>query len=120
CVTDDPMMHAYLHVHLWANAVKKAESTDVDRVLKAIEGLQIPSPVGPYKVDEQNHHTWKPVYIGKIRPDGQFEFVYKTNGWVRPEPWSTVTYPNRGCDWSKGGKGTFDMVSGKRVYRSEK
>src|SRR5207244_3991995 len=76
CVTDDPMMHAYIHVHLWAKAVQKAESTDVEKVLKALEGLEIPSPVGKYKVDEKNHHTWKPVYIGKIREDGQFDVVW--------------------------------------------
>ena len=120
CVTDDPMMHAYVHVHLWAKAVAKAESTDVDAVLRALEGLQIDSPVGKYKVDEKNHHTWKPVYIGKIRSDGQFEVVWKSKGWVHPEPWSTVTYPNRECDWSRKGKGTYDLVEGKRVWLSEK
>jgi urea transport system substrate-binding protein len=120
CVTDDPMMHAYIHVLLWAKAAAKAESTDVDRVLKAIEGLEIDSPVGKYKVDEKNHHTWKPVYIGKIRADGQFDVVQKSKGWVHPEPWSNVTYPGRECDWSKGGKGTYDLVGGKRVWLSEK
>jgi urea transport system substrate-binding protein len=120
CVTDDPMMHAYIHVHLWAKAAQKAESTSVDKVLKAIEGLEIDSPVGKYKVDEKNHHTWKPVYIGKIRADGQFDVVWKSKGWVHPEPWSSVTYPGRECDWSKGGKGTFDVVGGKRVWLSEK
>jgi urea transport system substrate-binding protein len=119
-VTDDPMMHAYVHVHLWAKAAQKAESTDVDKVLKAIENLQISSPVGKYKVDPENHHTWKPVFIGKIRADGQFDIVKRTPDWVRPEPWSNVTYPGRGCDWSKGGKGTFDTVGGKRVWLSEK
>ncbi len=119
-VTDDPMMHAYVHTHLWADAVKKAESTDVDHVLKALEGLTITSPVGKYKVDEKNHHTWKPVYIGKIREDGQFDVVSRSKGWVGPEPWSPVTYPGRACDWSHGGKGTFDTVSGKRVWLSEK
>jgi urea transport system substrate-binding protein len=120
CVTDDPMMHAYVHVHLWAKAAQKAESTDVDKVLKALEGLEIDSPVGKYKVDEKNHHTWKPVYIGKIRADGQFDIVQRSKGWVHPEPWSSVTYPGRECDWSKGGKGTYDTVSGKRAWLSEK
>src|SRR5256886_1463552 len=120
CVTDDPMMHAYIHVHLWAKAVQKAESTDVEKVLKALEGLEIPSPVGKYKVDEKNHHTWKPVYIGKIREDGQFDVVWKTKSWVRPAPWSEVTYPGRDCDWSNGGKGSFDVVGGKRMWLSDK
>ena len=120
CVTDDPMMHAYIHVYLWAKAVEKAKSTEVDKVLKALEGLEVPSPVGKYKVDPKNHHTWKPVYIGKIRADGQFDVVWRSKGWVAPEPWSKVTYANRACDWSGGGKGTYDLVGGKRVWLSEK
>jgi urea transport system substrate-binding protein len=119
CVTDDPMMHAYLQVKLWAKAVEKAGSTDVDEVLKALEGLQISSPVGKYKVDEKNHHTWKPVYIGKIRADGQFDIVWKTRTWVRPEPWSQLTYPGRACDWSGDGQGTYDIVKGSRVWLSQ-
>jgi len=120
CVTDDPMMHAYLHVKLWAKAVEKAGSTEVDKVLKALEGLEIDSPVGKYKVDEKNHHTWKPVYIGKIKADGQFDVVWKTREWVAPEPWSELTYPGRACDWSGDGKGTFDTVDGKRAWLSDK
>ena len=120
CVTDDPMMHAYIHVHLWAKAVEKAGSTDVDKVLKALEGLEIDSPVGKYKIDEKNHHTWKPVYIGKIKEDGQFDVVWKTREWVAPEPWSELTYPGRACDWSGDGKGSFDMVDGKRSWLSDK
>jgi len=120
CVTDDPMMHAYLHVKLWAKAVEKAGSTDVDKVLKALEGLELDSPVGKYKVDEKNHHTWKPVYIGKIKEDGQFDIVWKSKEWVRPEPWSELTYPGRACDWSGDGKGSYDMVDGKRSWLSDK
>ena len=119
-ITDDPMMHGYLQVKLWAKAVEKAGTTDVDKVLKALEGLEVESPVGPYKVDSENHHTWKPVYIGKILADGQFEVVWKTPAAVRPEPWSDVTYPGRACDWSGDGKGTFDTVAGKREYLSAK
>jgi urea transport system substrate-binding protein len=115
-ITDDPMMHGYLQVKLWAAAANKAGSVDVDKVLKALEGLQIDSPVGPYTVDLENHHTAKPVYIGKILADGQFEIVWKTPSAVRPAPWSDVTYPGRMCDWSKDGQGTYDMVDGKRKY----
>jgi hypothetical protein len=113
-------MHAYTHVKLWAEAVEKAGSTEVDKVLKALEGLEIDSPVGNYKVDDKNHHTWKPVYIGKIREDGQFDVVWKTQEWVRPQPWSELTYPGRACDWSADGQGTYDMVDGKRAYLSAK
>jgi urea transport system substrate-binding protein len=120
CVTDDPMMHAYIHTHLWANAVKKAESAEVDAVLKALPGLSIDSPVGKYTVDPKNHHTAKPVYIGKIREDGQFDVVWRSKGPVNPEPWSNLTYPGRACDWSGGGKGSYDTVQGKRIWLSEK
>jgi urea transport system substrate-binding protein len=119
CVTDDPMMHAYTHVKLWAKAVEKAGSTDVEPVLKALEGLTVSSPVGNYKIDEKNHHTWKPVYIGKIREDGQFDVVWKTKEWVRPLPWSELTYPGRACDWSGDGLGTYDMVNGDRAWLSQ-
>jgi len=119
-VTDDPMMHAYVQVKLWAKAVQKAHSTDVDKVLTALEGLEIDSPVGPYKVDMKNHHTWKPVYIGKINENGQFDIVWKTKGWIRPEPWSQLSYPGRQCDWSDNAKGTYDMVNGQRQYLSDK
>src|SRR5436853_204096 len=85
-----------------------------------LQTLDVDSPVGKYKVDPKNHHTWKPDYLGKIRPDGQFEVVWKSKGWVHPEPWSSVTYPSRECDWSNGGKGTYDLVEGKHVWLSER
>jgi urea transport system substrate-binding protein len=119
-ITDDPMMHAYLQVKLWAKAVEKAGSTDVDKVLAALPGLSIDSPVGPYTVDPKNHHTAKPVYIGKILADGQFEVVWKSAGPVSPEPWSDLTYPGRSCDWSGTGQGTYDVVAGERKYLSGK
>jgi urea transport system substrate-binding protein len=114
------MMHAYTHVKLWAKAVEQAGSTEVDKVLKALEGLEVSSPVGKYKVDEKNQHTWKPVYIGKIRADGQFDIVWKTSDWVQPEPWSQLTYAGRACDWSGEGKGTYDMMDGKKTWLSTK
>jgi hypothetical protein len=39
---------------------------------------------------------------------------------VAPEPWSELTYPGRACDWSGDGKGSFDMVDGKRAWLSDK
>jgi urea transport system substrate-binding protein len=119
-VTTDPMMHAYINVHLWANAVKKASSTDVEPVLQALAGLEVASPAGRYKVDEKNHHTWKRVYIGRIRSDGQFDLAWRSNDWIPPEPWNSLLHPGRGCDWSPGGKGTFDTVGGRPVWLSEK
>lgn len=119
CVTSDLMMHAYIQVKLWAKAVERAQSTDIASVQRALAGMSINSPGGKYRVDEYNHHTWKPVYIGKIRPDGQFDVIWKTKDWIRPRPWSEVLHQRRGCDWSEHGKGTYDVVSGNRVWVAE-
>ncbi len=37
---------------------------------------------------DANHHLHKPVMIGEIRPDGQFNVVWKTKGTIRAQPWS--------------------------------
>jgi urea transport system substrate-binding protein len=52
-------------------------------------GQKFNAPCGfEIKMDETNHHLWKPVFIGEIRPDGQFNVVWKTKGPVRAQPWS--------------------------------
>jgi urea transport system substrate-binding protein len=68
-----------------AEAVEKAKSTGQrgDRG----DGRQF-CAVRLHDQDETNHHLWKPVFIGEIRPDGQFNVVWKTKGPVRAEPWS--------------------------------
>ncbi len=115
CVTSDLMMHAYIQVKLWAKAVERARSTDTASVQRVLAGMSINSPGGKYRVDAYNHHTWKPVYIGKIRPNGQFDAVWKTKDWIRPQPWSDILHQIRSCDWSEHGKGTYDVVSGNRI-----
>jgi len=115
-VTDDPIFWGYVGLFTWKAAVEKAGSTDVEAVLRALPGLEIPTPAGPIVVDQKNHHTAKPVYIGRIMPNGQFDIIYKSPGLVQPQPWSQYTYAERSCDWSQGGKGSYDMIGGKRVY----
>ena len=39
-----------------------------------------------------NHHTWKPVYIGEILADGQFEIVKKFNDGALVEPEAYSSY----------------------------
>jgi urea transport system substrate-binding protein len=98
-VTDDPMEAAYFGVYLWKQAVEKAGSTEVDAVRKAAYGQEFLAPGGMIKLDESNHHTWKPVLIGEILKDGQFKVISRSKGLVRPEPWSQYTNPDKGCDW---------------------
>ncbi len=88
-VTNDPMEATYIGIHMWAQAVEKAKSTDTDKVIAAMAGQTFKAPSGfTIKMDEKNHHLHKPVFIGEIRPDGQFNVVWKTKGPVRAEPWS--------------------------------
>lgn len=119
-VTDDPIFWGYVGLHIWKMAVEKAGTTDVDAVLAALPGLEIPTPAGKIVVDPRNHHTAKPVYIARILANGQFDIIWKSKGLVTPEPWSEYTYPDRGCDWSKGGKGSFDVKGGERIFLDPK
>ncbi len=87
-VTDDPIEAAYFGVHVWKAACEKAKSFDVDKVREAILGLEFGSPGGKKKMHPQNHHTFKSVYVGEIRADGQFDIVWMSPGLVEPVPFS--------------------------------
>jgi len=88
-VTNDPMEATYVGIHMWAQAVEKAKSTDTDKVIAAMAGQTFKAPDGfTIKMDEKNHHLHKPVFIGEIKADGQFNVVWKTPGPVKAQPWS--------------------------------
>jgi urea transport system substrate-binding protein len=88
-VTNDPMEATYVGIHMWAQAVEKAKSTDTDKVIAAMSGQTFKAPSGfTLTMDKTNHHLHKPVMIGEIRPDGQFNVVWKTKGPIRAQPWS--------------------------------
>jgi urea transport system substrate-binding protein len=88
-VTNDPMEATYIGIHMWKQAVEKAKTTDVDKVIAAMAGQTVKAPSGfVAKMDETNHHLVKPVFIGEVKADGQFNVVWKTKGPVRAAPWS--------------------------------
>ena len=88
-VTNDPMEATYIGIHMWKQAVEKAKSTDVDKVIAAMAGQTFKAPSGmTATMDEKNHHLHKPVFIGEVKADGQFNVVWKTKGPVRAAPWS--------------------------------
>jgi urea transport system substrate-binding protein len=105
-VTDDPMEAAYFGVYIWKQAAEKAKSFEVDAVRKAVYGQTFAAPGGQIKMDEANHHTYKPVLIGEILKDGQFKAVWRSKGLVKADPWSQYTSPDKGCDWVKH-QGTY-------------
>jgi urea transport system substrate-binding protein len=88
-LTNDPMEATYIGINMWKQAVEKAKSTDVDKVIAAMAGQTFKAPSGfMAKMDEKNHHLHKPVFIGEVKADGQFSVVWKTPGPVRANPWS--------------------------------
>lgn len=88
-LTNDPMEAAYVGMYMWKQAVEKAKTTDVDAVIAATNGQTFKAPSGfTIKMDEKNHHLHKPVFIGEVRADGQFNVVWKTPGPIKAKPWS--------------------------------
>ncbi|MDR0621933.1 MAG: urea ABC transporter substrate-binding protein [Deltaproteobacteria bacterium] len=87
-VTNDPMEAHFIGFNLWVKAVEKAGTTDVDAVLKAIVGLETPNLTGGTAKLLPNHHLTKPVLIGEIQSDGQFQVVWETDKEVEGDAWS--------------------------------
>ena len=88
-LTNDPMEATYVGVYMWKQAVEKAKSFDVDKVTVAMGGQTFTAPNGfVMKMDEKNHHLHKPVMIGEVKADGQFNVVWKTKGPIKAQPWS--------------------------------
>src|SRR5438477_5111412 len=101
-VTNEPMEATYVGIHMWAQAVQKAGSLKVDDVRKAMSGQTFKAPSGyTLKMDETNHHLWKPVMIGEVQGNGQFDVVWKTDGPVRAQPWSPFIAGNEKREQAK-------------------
>jgi urea transport system substrate-binding protein len=86
--TNDPMEASYIGFNLWVKAVQKAGSTDPEKVIAALPGVETPNLTGGMAKVLPNHHITKPVYIGEVRADGQFDVVWKTDTTVPGEAWS--------------------------------
>jgi len=87
-VTNDPMEAHYIGFKMWTQAVQQAGSTDVDAVRQAMYGQKVKNLTGGIALMNTNHHLSKPVLIGEIQADGQFETVWKTDGVVKGDAWS--------------------------------
>jgi urea transport system substrate-binding protein len=86
--TNDPMEASYIGFNLWVKAVQKVGTTDPEKVIAALPGIETPNLTGGMAKVLPNHHITKPVYIGEVRADGQFDVVWKTTGTVPGEAWS--------------------------------
>ena len=86
--TNDPMEAHYVGFNLWTKAVEAAGTTDVDAVLAALPGTETPNLTGGMAQVLPNHHITKPVYIGEVQANGQFDVVWQTDGTVPGDAWS--------------------------------
>ncbi|OAS15330.1 urea ABC transporter substrate-binding protein [Paenibacillus oryzisoli] len=91
-VTDDPIEAGYTAVYLWAEAVKKAGSFDVEKVKAAAKGIEWNSPEGKVTIDGENQHIYKTARIGQIAADGQIKEIWNSGKALKPDPF-LKTYP---------------------------
>ncbi|RCK37715.1 urea ABC transporter substrate-binding protein [Thalassospira xiamenensis] len=87
-VTNDPMEATYIGFNMWKQAVEQAGTTDVDAVRQAMYGQKVANLTGGIAVMNTNHHLSKPVLIGEVQDDGQFDIVWETEGTVVGDAWS--------------------------------
>ncbi|MEN0040355.1 MAG: urea ABC transporter substrate-binding protein [Pseudomonadota bacterium] len=87
-VTNDPMEAHYVGFNMWVKAVEAAGTVDPDKVIAALPGTQVPNLTGGMSTMLANHHITKPVLIGEIQADGQFEVVSQTDDLVPGDAWS--------------------------------
>jgi len=87
-VSNDPMEAHYIGFNMWVKAVEKAGTTDPEAVQEAIIGVAVPNLTGGTSAMLANHHITKPVLIGEIQDDGQFDVVSETSGLVAGDAWS--------------------------------
>ncbi|MDI5891438.1 urea ABC transporter substrate-binding protein [Halomonas rhizosphaerae] len=114
-VTNDPMEAHYIGFNMWAEAVRKAGTTDVDAVKDAIIGVSVPNLSGGYAAMMPNHHITKPVLIGEIQDNGQFSIVWETPSTVAGDAWSDYLEGSRDLisDWRKPMEcGNYNVVKG--------
>jgi urea transport system substrate-binding protein len=112
-VTNDPMEATYIGFKMWAQAVEKAGSADVDKVRSKMYGLEVPNLTGGTAVMNTNHHLSKPVLIGEIQEDGQFDIVWKTETEVKGDAWTDFLPESKNLisNWKDLNCGNYNIVT---------
>jgi urea transport system substrate-binding protein len=114
-VTNDPMEAHVIGFNMWVKAVEKAGTTDPDKVIESIVGVQVPNLTGGVSEMLPNHHITKPVLIGEVKEDGQFETVSQTDGLVPGDAWSKYLEGSKDliADWKTLKCGNYNSVTKK-------
>ncbi|WP_454915772.1 urea ABC transporter substrate-binding protein [Xanthobacter sediminis] len=111
-VTNDPMEAHYIGFNMWVKAVEKAGTTDPDKVIATLPGIKQANLTGGISEMLPNHHITKPVFIGEIEGDGQFDVVWKTKDLIPGEAWSRYLEGSKNlvADWVKYNCGNYDTT----------
>jgi len=111
--TNDPMEAHYIGFNMWVKAVQKAGTTEPDKVIAALPGIKQANLTGGVSEMLPNHYITKPVLIGEIRPDGQFNVVWKTKDLVPGAAWSPYLPGSKDlvADWVKLNCGNYNTVT---------
>jgi urea transport system substrate-binding protein len=111
--TNDPMEAHYIGFNMWVKAVEKAKTTNADKVIAALPGIKQANLTGGVSEMLPNHYITKPVFIGEIRGDGQFDVVWKTKGLVPGVAWSPYLPGSKDlvADWVKLNCGNYNTVT---------
>ena len=114
-VSNDPMEAHVIGFNMWVKAVEKAGTTDADKVIDSIVGIKVPNLTGGMSEMLPNHHITKPVLIGEVQEDGQFETVWQTEGLVAGDAWSDHLPGSKDLksDWVKLKCGNYNTKTGK-------
>jgi urea transport system substrate-binding protein len=114
-VTNDPMEAHVIGFNMWVKAVEKAQSTEADKVIDAIVGIEVPNLTGGMSKMLPNHHITKPVLIGEIRADGQMDTVWQTKDLVPGDAWTDYLEGSKDleADWVGKKCGNFNTKTGK-------
>jgi urea transport system substrate-binding protein len=114
-VTNDPMEAHVIGFAMWVKAVEAAKTTDPDKVIDALPGIKAANLTGGTSEMLPNHHITKPVFIGEIKGDGQFDVVWKTPGLVPGDAWSKELDGSKDlvADWVKLKCGNFNSKTNK-------
>ena len=114
--TNDPMEATFIGFNAWVAAVEKAGTTDPDKVIDALIGVSVPNLTGGFSTVMPNHHITKPVFIGEIQDNGQFDVVWQTPGLVVGDEWSDFLPDSKDLisDWRAPlSCGNFNVATGK-------
>ncbi len=114
-VSNDPMEAHMIGFNMWVKAVEKAGTTDPDKVIDSIVGIKVPNLSGGMSEMLPNHHITKPVLIGEVQDDGQFEIVWQTDGLVAGDAWSDHLPGSKDlkADWVDLKCGNYNTVTKK-------